>query len=904
MAELILGRRSPGNTSPYAVAPRALFEQVKTLSVDPFDDLFTASETVPSSLFPGPLHTASLLSAVSQDLAPSALTNLPPPIGIDGDGWGRTMRTMAQRRPYLWRNHRRAIDAGYLERGVSSVVSFPTGAGKSALAELKIAAALLGDEKVVFLAPTLALVDQTAATLGKAFPRAKVQRERPEESLMAVDGDELPEVAVLTPERCLALLSFQPEAFEGVGLMVFDECHLLHPRDPRNSRRAVDAMLCVLSFATVARSADFLFLSAMMANGEEMAGWIKAVTQRRSLALDLTWKPTRQVRGCVVYGTEEVEALRRRLRAAGMATRAKNAPAAVRRELRVHPFGFFCLRQTWQTFERGDYALLPLLEDEVLLATGTAQNGRWYLTPNGNQVAAALAAATAAKGLNTLVFTQTIPLATAAAKGAGERLDRPDCVLTPEERAFYEAALEEAGAAAHLYLEVRGDYSLVSAAAAHHGLLLPAERRLHESLFRRPDGIHVLVATSTLAQGMNLPSEVVIIAGDSRFDPEADRLQQLEAYELLNAAGRAGRAGENSYGFVLVVPSKVVDFHESTNRIQQHWGRLQAIFSQSDACIEIEDPLVPLLDEIHEGVVPLSEMTEYMIRRLPRRAAGDGEDPDSRARGLLGKSLGVFVARARNDEAWVDSRVETALAALRGDLSGVEDMTWAEQLAAAAGVPVGVIGALGEWLDEGAVADGASVCEWRDGIFEWLAERPEVISEVLRREGLEGLLGAEFRRLGDEAARGRLVLPVLRGLAQEWMAGSTLARIEIEFGTQAGRLGKCKAAREFVLRIVPELAYFFGLPNQVVRASAKDGGVDSYVSLSVDSLGSCVREGFDCPEKLALRRIRGGKLSRVAVHREFIELGEFLDAAPEFEGFSGLLRRVRKAVDGLEGSVR
>jgi replicative superfamily II helicase len=58
----------------------------------------------------------------------------------------------------------------------------------------------------------------------------------------------------------------------------------------------------------------------------------------------------------------------------------------------------------------------------------------------------------------------------------------------------------------------------------------------------------LLVATSTLAQGMNLPSEVVIIAGDSRFNQDANRMERLEAHELLNAAGRAGRAGEVSQG--------------------------------------------------------------------------------------------------------------------------------------------------------------------------------------------------------------------------------------------------------------------------------------------------------------------------------------------------------------------
>jgi hypothetical protein len=38
---------------------------------------------------------------------------------------------------------------------------------------------------------------------------------------------------------------------------------------------------------------------------------------------------------------------------------------------------FFCLRQTWQSRERRDYALLPILEDSVLLATGTARDRSW-----------------------------------------------------------------------------------------------------------------------------------------------------------------------------------------------------------------------------------------------------------------------------------------------------------------------------------------------------------------------------------------------------------------------------------------------------------------------------------------------------------------------------------------------
>lgn len=146
-----------------------LFKSVKDLCVEPLQIAEQGQESVAFNVFPGPHHLASLLNLVANDLAPSAIVNIKPPGDVDGTQWATVMRTIAKRRPYLWRNHRRAVDSGYLEVGQSAVVSFPTGAGKSTLAELKIATMLLLGKKVIFLAPTLALVDQTAKALRQTF---------------------------------------------------------------------------------------------------------------------------------------------------------------------------------------------------------------------------------------------------------------------------------------------------------------------------------------------------------------------------------------------------------------------------------------------------------------------------------------------------------------------------------------------------------------------------------------------------------------------------------------------------------------------------------------------------------------------------------------------------------------
>ncbi|MFM0347891.1 DEAD/DEAH box helicase [Paraburkholderia sp. RL17-347-BIC-D] len=876
--------------------PRRHFDYVKSLCVERLDSVPGTDGSLPFSIYPGPLHMASLLSSASRDLAASALVKTPPPTGIDGGRWSVLMQRIAARRPYLWRNHRQAIRSGYLEPGISAAISFPTGAGKSTLSELKIATALLRGVKVIFLAPTLALVDQTAKALQASFPDSEVLRERADEMILDIDGDALPAISVMTPERCLTMLSFNGEVFAGVGLLVFDECHLLHPRQTETSRRAIDAMLSVLNLVAIAPAADLLFLSAMMMNTEEMAAWMETLTQRKCLPLSLKWKPTRQVRGCVVYGEGEINELNQRLRQVRAVVKNKEAPAALKRQLKASPFGFFCLHQTWQSQARKDYALLPLLDDKVTLATATAKSADWYLTPNGNQVSAALAEATARQGLKTLVFTQTIKLATSASNTLSASLGAPNCLLTADEKDFYSVAVDEFGGAQHLYLEVDAQDKLLSSSACHHGKLLPAERYLHESVFRRSDGINVLVATSTLAQGMNLPSEVVIIGGDSRFDPDADRMQKLEAHELLNAAGRAGRAGDASYGFVLVVPSKVVHFNDETSRIHKHWADLRTIFAQSDQCLVIDDPMTALLDQIHDQTTPASEMATYFVRRLPVPDPSHPEAGDAPARALIDRSFAAFRARQQGDKAWVRSRTDAAIALRRADPDAPEVLTWAHRLAASAGVPVSIIQELGQLLSV-PIRQEASLSEWYVWMMNWLKERPGLMPNLVRQESLEGLFGAPYKKLEDDVSRGSYAASRIFPLLARWMRGDTLADLEREFGTPESRIGKCEAAREFVLRVLPEISYVFGLPAQIYRTLALESGRLDDTTLALGLLAACVREGFDSSDKYVLRQCLPGRPARRAVHRRFALIEPFLQAPVAGESFKAAAGRMKQALD-------
>jgi hypothetical protein len=121
--------------------------------------------------YAGPRHLASLLLSASGGVSEAALTKLKPPGGADTNFWKKWLRHRADNAPYVWSNHREAIDKNFYESGRSAVVVLPTGAGKTTVSSLKIAGTLAKKKKVVFLAPTHALVEQLTRDLQSMFPK-------------------------------------------------------------------------------------------------------------------------------------------------------------------------------------------------------------------------------------------------------------------------------------------------------------------------------------------------------------------------------------------------------------------------------------------------------------------------------------------------------------------------------------------------------------------------------------------------------------------------------------------------------------------------------------------------------------------------------------------------------------
>jgi hypothetical protein len=91
----------------------------------------------------------------------------------------------------------------------------------------------------------------------------------------------------------------------------------------------------------------------------------------------------------------------------------------------------------------------------------------------------------------------------------------------------------------------------------HHAGMLPKYRRLVETL-AQAGLLKVICGTDTLGVGINVPIRTVLFTGLSKYDGVKTRL--LKAREFHQIAGRAGRAGYDTIGTVLVqAPEHVID---------------------------------------------------------------------------------------------------------------------------------------------------------------------------------------------------------------------------------------------------------------------------------------------------------------------------------------------------------
>lgn len=431
------------------------------------------------------------------------------PDGGDAPQWGQLRETfiaflLCQRRSEidLWPSQLAAA-ARVVNQRDDLVVSLPTSAGKTRIAELCILRCLAAGRRIIFVTPLRALSAQTEINLQRTFgPLGRtISALYGSIGVSGFDEDALRErnIVVATPEKLDFALRNDPSLIDDVGLLIFDEGHMigLSEREVR-----YEVQIQRLLKRADAGQRRIVCLSAVLPDGDQLddfANWLRR-DQPGGLVKD-EWRPTRLRYGEIVWnGTVARLNLRvgdERPFVPRFLT-ARVPPIGKRTTPFPKDLGELCLATAWRMVEDGQSVLIfcPV---------------RAHVEP----FAARIMDIHRRGALPTLLDANTDVLDTAMALGE-EWLGHGNPLLQ----------------------------CLRLGVAIHHGALPTAYRKEVERLLRR-GVLKVTISSPTLAQGLNLSATVVI------FHSLFRNRQLIDDSEFRNVVGRAGRAFVDVEGLVL-----------------------------------------------------------------------------------------------------------------------------------------------------------------------------------------------------------------------------------------------------------------------------------------------------------------------------------------------------------------
>ena len=385
----------------------------------------------------------------------------------------------------------------------SLVLSLPTSAGKTRIAELCILACLASRKRVMFLTPLRALSAQTEQSLRRTFaPLGKsVSALYGSIGESGLDSDALnsSDIVVGTPEKLDFALRSDSALLDDVGLIVLDEGHMigLGEREVR-----YEAQIQRLLRREDAASRRILCLSAILPDGEQLldfAAWLTSDSENG--AIKNSWRPTRLRFGQVTWHGE----------AAKLVITLGDEKPTVKRFLEA-------------TLPKSGKRQQAFPRDQRELCIATA----WRLVADGQTV---------------LIYCperrSVGPIAESIVKLHKQGL--VSSVLNAPTGAL-DAALSvgaEWFGADHAILKC-----LRLGVAIHHGALPSAYRREVERLLREGT-LKVTVSSPTLAQGLNLAATALVFHGLTRSG------KPIDIADFRNVVGRAGRAFVDIEGLVL-----------------------------------------------------------------------------------------------------------------------------------------------------------------------------------------------------------------------------------------------------------------------------------------------------------------------------------------------------------------
>jgi helicase len=449
------------------------------------------------------------------------------PDGEDGR-WTELVTSLLERRPPVWDffpSQIEAIQSGLLGTQATFSMQMPTGAGKTALTETLIYDHLVDRPTgvAVLLVPFRSLARELRNSVGRrltwmGFATRTVYGgtvPTPEETqdLGAIRA------IIATPEAMVGLLGSLPDLADRVSMVVCDEGHLLD-----SGARGVGLELLLSRFLARSVRPRLVFVSAVVPNIEEINTWLGG-------------SPDAVVRS----EFQPVGAQYSVLRPNGGNGRALHLALELRAQagtnLPTHQVPDFLSVNDFEYFNQ--------------------ETGRKRTYNFDSYKTQAVAAARKALPMGTVaVFTRPkrgTQGVIALAQELADQLELP--LVLPRPGDYVTGAELIQDVASYLTVEYGpswiGTTALAAGAVVHHGDIPQETREVLEEMLVAGN-VRLVLCTSTLAEGVNLPIRTLVVYTTQIQTADGTAVPML-AREIRNLVGRAGRAGSDTKGLVICV---------------------------------------------------------------------------------------------------------------------------------------------------------------------------------------------------------------------------------------------------------------------------------------------------------------------------------------------------------------
>ncbi len=391
-----------------------------------------------------------------------------------------------------------------IDRGEAVVVTAPTGAGKTLVAEAAIARAVGQGQRAFYTTPIKALSNQKFGDLRNSYGEDRVGLLTGDNT---INGDA--PIVVMTTEVLRNMIYAGSPALHDLGVVILDEVHYL--QDPYRGSVWEEVIIHLSS------EVQLVSLSATVANPEEFTGWVESRRGPTTLVVE-TVRPVPLESTYLLSDRYHNHALQRFSVFASDGQHANKQLVNMLKKGRGKRPRFSSPRRIEVAEHLLSEGLLPAI---------------YFIFSRSGCDAAARAVAGAKLPLTTAVERSTIREVAEARTSHLDDVDLsvlgfPDWVATLE-----------------------------SGVAAHHAGMVPAFKETVEELFAT-GLIRLVFATETLALGINMPARAVVLEEFSKFTGETHEV--LRAGDYTQLTGRAGRRGIDERGTAVVLYNRYTPF--------------------------------------------------------------------------------------------------------------------------------------------------------------------------------------------------------------------------------------------------------------------------------------------------------------------------------------------------------